>query len=125
MVDGHKMHSKSNVSGSTHTPTISPLAFISNSKNKISTYKPSSLICEDSCSTTPSPAGQPSPSVMPVTSTESKSMGRWVRPLGYAERFMSLAHDFGCMTTVYSLWLESRTPLDFNLIKQASTIMFR
>ncbi|XP_071550677.1 LOW QUALITY PROTEIN: uncharacterized protein [Panulirus ornatus] len=128
---GPKIHNaKSTVNGPSHPPAISPLTIISNTKFTINAYKPSSLTtCEDSNGTTTppaTPASQPSPSAtMPVTSTESKSKGRWVRPLGYAERFMSLAHDYGCMTTVYSLWLESRTQLDVDLIKQASTIMFR
>lgn len=51
--------------------------------------------------------------------------GGWVRPLGYAEKFMTAAHGYGCMTTVYSLWLDSRTPLSLDLIKYASTIMYR
>ncbi|XP_047474255.1 uncharacterized protein LOC125028799 [Penaeus chinensis] len=51
--------------------------------------------------------------------------GGWVRPLGYAEKFMTAAHGYGCMTTVYSLWLDSRTPLSLDIIKYASTIMYR
>ncbi|XP_042868206.1 uncharacterized protein LOC122250700 [Penaeus japonicus] len=51
--------------------------------------------------------------------------GRWVRPLGYAERFMTAAHDHGCMTTVYALWLDARAPIDFEVIKQATSIMYR
>ncbi|XP_064102200.1 uncharacterized protein LOC135212586 [Macrobrachium nipponense] len=50
---------------------------------------------------------------------------RWVRPLGYAERCMSKAHDYGCMTTVYALWLSSKAPLDFELIQHAAEIMYR
>ncbi|XP_068213533.1 uncharacterized protein [Palaemon carinicauda] len=50
---------------------------------------------------------------------------RWVRPLGYAERCMSKAHDYGCMTTVYSLWLSSKAPLDFESIQRAAEIMYR
>nr|XP_027221427.1 uncharacterized protein LOC113813610 [Penaeus vannamei] len=51
--------------------------------------------------------------------------GGWVRPLGYAEKFMTAAHGYGCMTTVYSLWLDSRTPLSLDVIKYAATIMYR
>ena len=60
----------------------------------------------------------------PTTCHLSKSQ-RWVRPLGYAERFMTKAHDFGCLTTVYSLWLESRTPIQFETIKKTAQIMYR
>lgn len=66
------------------------------------------------------------PCVTPLFHTDTPSPGgRWLRPLGYAERFMTLSHDYGCMTTVYALWLESRVPLDFEMVKHASVLMYR
>ncbi|XP_042240531.1 uncharacterized protein LOC121878391 isoform X2 [Homarus americanus] len=50
---------------------------------------------------------------------------RWVRPLGYCEKLMTSAHRFGCMTTVYALWLDARQTIDFDVIKHATTIMYR
>nr|XP_027221452.1 uncharacterized protein LOC113813624 [Penaeus vannamei] len=38
---------------------------------------------------------------------------------------MTSAHDHGCMTTVYALWLDARAPIDFQVIKQATSIMYR
>lgn len=114
----------------------SPLAYISNAKYKIHTYKKTSAgSIFDETPTVTSP-----PCVAAVTpgkvegSTDSlttphysttRQPGRWVRPLGYAERFMTLAHDYGCMTTVYSLWLESSKPIEFDFIKQTTVLMFR
>lgn len=66
------------------------------------------------------------PCAAPLPATDASSAGgRWIRPLGYAERFMTHSHDFGCMTTVYALWLESRVPLDFDMVKYASVCMYR
>lgn len=124
-VDGsQKMHIVTNGNTSLHTSAVpSSQAYITNTKYKVQTYKSSSLVLDDrpssaslqippSCTGTTVSDGQPSP-------------GRWVRRLGYAERFMTMAHDYGCMTTVYSLWLDSRVPLDFELFKRASVLMFR
>lgn len=49
----------------------------------------------------------------------------WHRPLGYCEKLMTSAHNYGCMTTVYALWLESKRVVEFDLIKQASYIVSR
>ncbi|XP_042240585.1 uncharacterized protein LOC121878421 isoform X2 [Homarus americanus] len=122
VVDGaQKMHLVNNSNGSTHPSVISPHSYKSNTKYKTHTNKSTNLMLEDSSSTIP-PDIQASPT---MTGTDYSTSGRWVRRLGYAERFMSQAHDYGCMTTVYSLWLESRIPLDYEHIKQASVIMFR
>lgn len=70
------------------------------------------------------PCSTPYTTPQPATDTPSPG-GRWLRPLGYAERFMTMSHDYGCMTTVYALWLESRVPLDFEMVKHASALMYR
>ncbi|KAK4317805.1 hypothetical protein Pmani_011129 [Petrolisthes manimaculis] len=49
----------------------------------------------------------------------------WHRPLGYCEKLMTSAHNYGCMTTVYALWLESKRVVEFDLIKQASYVVSR
>ncbi|KAK4317808.1 hypothetical protein Pmani_011132 [Petrolisthes manimaculis] len=109
----------------------SPLAYISNAKYKIHTYKNSAGSIFDEAPTTPSicvTSGKLEASTDSLTTPHyktSRQAGRWVRPLGYAERFMTLAHDYGCMTTVYSLWLESSKPLEFDFIKQTTVLMFR
>ncbi|XP_066949560.1 LOW QUALITY PROTEIN: uncharacterized protein [Macrobrachium rosenbergii] len=61
----------------------------------------------------------------PTPIGSQKSRGRWVRPLGYAERFMSKAHEYGCMSTIYAVWLNSKRPVPFTYIKQAASIMYR
>lgn len=55
----------------------------------------------------------------------SSASPRWVRPLGYVEKFMTKAHNFGIMTTVYALWLDSRAPINIHLVRQAVSILYR
>lgn len=57
--------------------------------------------------------------------TKERRPPLWRRPLGYCEKLMTSAHDYGCMTTVYALWLDSRKVIEFDLIKQASQVMYR
>ncbi|XP_045615149.1 uncharacterized protein [Procambarus clarkii] len=114
-----------NGSGSLHQSAMSSSqSYITNTMCKVQTYKSASVVLEES-TTRPGPVpASEAPGPAPTTADYTLT-GRWVRRLGYAERFMTHAHDYGCMTTVYSLWLESRMPLDFELIKQASVLMFR
>ncbi|KAK8398982.1 hypothetical protein O3P69_004234 [Scylla paramamosain] len=82
--------------------------------------------CAEDVPLTPFSTPCATPCSTPLPATEASSPGgRWLRPLGYAERFMTLSHDYGCMTTVYCLWLESRVPLDFDTVKLATVLMYR
>ncbi|CAL4085036.1 unnamed protein product [Meganyctiphanes norvegica] len=49
----------------------------------------------------------------------------WVRPLSYVETFMTQAQKYGCMKTVYALWLDTKKPIDITLVKQAAHITNR
>jgi len=48
---------------------------------------------------------------------------RWVRRLGYGEKFMTGAADFGVMSTIYNLWFEAEKPIELDHIKRASYIV--
>jgi len=49
--------------------------------------------------------------------------GRWVRKLGYGEKFMTGAADFGLMSTVYTLWFESKVNIDVEHVHKTSQIL--
>ena len=51
--------------------------------------------------------------------------GSWVRKLGYAEKFMTGAMDFGVMSTVYNLWFESKEMVDLHTIEQTCHLVAR
>lgn len=44
--------------------------------------------------------------------------GTWVRKLGYAEKFMTGAMDFGVMSTVYNLWFDSKQKVNLETIEK-------
>ncbi|XP_076034605.1 uncharacterized protein LOC143021190 [Oratosquilla oratoria] len=129
----HSSNDPHNRNGYTHSPN----------SHKTNTYSSTELIPETSCSQNGAvPSKTMKNGYIPSTANgcahsvangcvganpHSASTGshRWVRPLGQAERFMTDAHDFGCMTTVYALWLDARQPVSFHVIKYAATLVQR
>nr|XP_045615326.1 uncharacterized protein LOC123768665 [Procambarus clarkii]XP_045615409.1 uncharacterized protein LOC123768665 [Procambarus clarkii] len=69
------------------------------------------------------PGHPPPPGAAPHTTTARET--HWIRPLGYCEKLMTSAHVYGIMNTCYALWLDVRKPLDFDLVKRATKIMYR
>ncbi|XP_068206725.1 uncharacterized protein [Palaemon carinicauda] len=108
LILGKSHHRNNSLSAAIHTVEV-------NQGEKPLNLGAYSLVC--------SPPYMKIPSPTPIVS--QKSRGRWVRPLRYAEKFMSKAHEYGCMTTIYAVWLNSKRPIPFSFIKQAASIMFR
>ncbi|CAL4141468.1 unnamed protein product [Meganyctiphanes norvegica] len=71
------------------------------------------------------PGNRPSPPMVSCPKGNSPTVPRWIRPLGYCETFMTNAHKFGIMTTVYALYLDSRTPIHIDLVRQAVHILYK
>ena len=46
-----------------------------------------------------------------------------MRKLGFGEKFMSGAADYGIMSTVYGLWFESRHTVTLRHVREASGIV--
>ncbi|KAF2360731.1 Condensation domain [Trinorchestia longiramus] len=51
--------------------------------------------------------------------------GTWVRKMGYGERFMTGSTDFGCMSTVYNLWFESKADVQLDTIRRTCYLVAR
>jgi hypothetical protein len=51
--------------------------------------------------------------------------GTWVRKMGYGERFMTGSTDYGCMSTVYNVWFESKAEVRLDVIRRTSYLVAR
>ncbi|XP_018008897.1 uncharacterized protein LOC108666520 isoform X2 [Hyalella azteca] len=51
--------------------------------------------------------------------------GTWVRKMGYGERFMTGSTDYGCMSTVYNVWFESKAEVGLDVIRRTSYLVAR
>jgi hypothetical protein len=49
--------------------------------------------------------------------------GTWVRKMGYGERFMTGSTDYGCMSTVYNLWFESKADVPLDTIRRTCSLV--